>query len=77
MAQLTPIEAGSLAGLAYEQIRALILSDEMPPGARLSQVELAERLAISRTPVREALRRLAGEGLIEALPQRGFRIACL
>lgn len=49
----------------------------MAPGARLSQVELAERLAISRTPVREALRRLAGEGLVDALPQRGFRVADL
>src|SRR5579862_4744935 len=73
--QLTPIESSSIAGLAYEQIRALILSGEMAPGARLSQLELAERLAISRTPVREALRRLAGEGLVDALPQRGFRVA--
>jgi len=75
LAQLTPIESSSIAGLAYDQIRALILSGEMAPGARLSQLELAERLAISRTPVREALRRLAGEGLVDALPQRGFRVA--
>jgi DNA-binding GntR family transcriptional regulator len=77
LTQLTPIESSSIAGLAYEQIRALILSGEMAPGARLSQLELAERLAISRTPVREALRRLAGEGLVDALPQRGFRVADL
>src|SRR5947209_19247275 len=73
--RLTPIESSSIAGLAYEQIRALILSGEMAPGARLSQLELAERLAISRTPVREALRRLAGEGLVDALPQIG-RASC-
>jgi DNA-binding GntR family transcriptional regulator len=77
LARLTPIESSSVAMLAYEQIRALILSDEMPPGARLSQLELADRLGISRTPVREALRRLAGEGLVDALPQRGFRVADL
>ncbi len=75
LAQLRPIESNSVAGLAYGQIRALILSGEMAPGARLSQLELADRLAISRTPVREALRRLAGEGLVDALPQRGFRVA--
>jgi DNA-binding GntR family transcriptional regulator len=63
--------------LAYDQIRALILSGEMQPGTRLSQLELADRLGISRTPVREALRRLAGEGLVDALPQRGFRVADL
>lgn len=77
LARLAPIGASSLAMLAYDQIRALILSGEMAPGARLSQLELADRLGISRTPVREALRRLAGEGLIDALPQRGFRVADL
>lgn len=63
--------------LAYVQIRALILGGEMASGARLSQLELAERLGISRTPVREALRRLTGERLVDALPQRGFRVADL
>jgi DNA-binding GntR family transcriptional regulator len=75
--RLGRIESGSVAMLAYDQIRALILSGEMPLGARLSQLELAERLGISRTPVREALRRLAGEGLVDAVPQRGFRVADL
>jgi DNA-binding GntR family transcriptional regulator len=77
LARLGKIESNSVAMLAYDQIRALILSGEMPPGARLSQLELAEHLGISRTPVREALRRLAGEGLVDALPQRGFRVADL
>src|SRR5690348_18003043 len=53
------------------------LEQEMPPGTRLSQLELADQLGTSRTPVREALRRLAGEGLVDALPQRGFRVADL
>ena len=77
LARLGRIESNSVAMLAYDQIRALILSGEMAPGDRLSQIDLAERLGISRTPVREALRRLAGEGLIDALPQRGFRVTDL
>ena len=62
---------------AYDQIRALVLSGDLPPGARLGQVELAERFGISRTPIREALRRLSGEGLVDFHPNRGFRVADL
>jgi DNA-binding GntR family transcriptional regulator len=71
------IRADSVVDLAYERIRALILDGEVLPGARLGQVELAEQLGISRTPVREALGRLTGEGLVEFLPNRGFRAAGL
>lgn len=52
-------------------IRARILSGEIPIGAQLRQVELAELLGVSRTPVREALRQLQAGGLIEVLPNRG------
>jgi DNA-binding GntR family transcriptional regulator len=69
------IRADSVVDLAYRRIRALVLEGEILPGARLGQVELAERLGISRTPVREALRRLTGEGLAEFVPNRGFRAA--
>lgn len=72
---LTRIESASVVGLAYDQIRALILTGEIAPGERLAQVELAERLGISRTPVREALRRLAGEGLVTSRTNHGFRVA--
>lgn len=72
---LTRIESDSVVGLAYDQIRALILAGEIEPGERLAQVELAERLGISRTPVREALRRLAAEGLVIARTNHGFRVA--
>jgi DNA-binding GntR family transcriptional regulator len=75
--RLERIETNSVAMLAYAQIRAMILEQEMAPGTRLSQLELADQLGISRTPVREALRRLAGEGLVDALPQKGFRVADL
>ena len=72
-----PIRVDSVVDLAYERIRDLVLSGELAPGARLGQVELAERFGISRTPVREALRRLAGEGLVDPLSNRGFRVADL
>jgi DNA-binding GntR family transcriptional regulator len=63
--------------LAYERIRQLVLNGDIAPGARLAQVELAEHLGISRTPVREALRRLSAEGLVDFHPNRGFWAADL
>ncbi len=71
------IRVDSVADLAYERIRNLVLGDELAPGERLGQVELAGRFGISRTPVREALRRLAGEGLVDFHSNRGFRVADL
>jgi DNA-binding GntR family transcriptional regulator len=71
------IQPNSVADLAYERIRGLVLSGELAPGTRLGQVELAERFGISRTPVRESLRRLAGEGLVDFHSNRGFRVADL
>ena len=72
-----PIQAASVVSLAYDRIRTLILSGDVAPGTRLGQVDLAERLGVSRTPVREALRRLTGEGLVEFEDQRGFKVATL
>ena len=56
-------------------LRELILGGELAPGARLGEVELADRLGVSRTPVREALTRLAAEGMVEIQPNRGARVA--
>ena len=72
-----PIRVDSVADLAYERIRGYVLGGEVAQGERLGQVELAERFGISRTPVREALRRLAGEGLVDFHSNRGFRVADL
>ena len=60
---------------AVGALRELILHGDFPAGARLGEVELAERIGVSRTPVREALTRLAAEGLVEIVPNRGARVA--
>jgi DNA-binding GntR family transcriptional regulator len=56
---------------AYTALREAIVAMELPPGARLSENELAGLLGVSRTPVREALIRLRDEQLVEIAPQRG------
>jgi DNA-binding GntR family transcriptional regulator len=62
----------SLADKAYHAIRGLIVSLELAPGAVIDERALIERLEIGRTPVREALRRLAQERLVEVYPRRGM-----
>ena len=51
------------------------MGGDLTPGARMGEAELATRLGVSRTPVREALSRLAAEGLVEIVPNRGARVA--
>jgi DNA-binding GntR family transcriptional regulator len=59
------------------RLRALIQSGELKPRERLNEVALAERFAISRTPLREAIKILATEGLLDLLPNRGARVASI
>ena len=67
--------AESLAEKAYFAIRDLIVSLELQPGSVLNERALIERLGIGRTPVREALRRLAQEQLVDVFPRRGMFVS--
>ena len=60
-----------------ERMRELISSGEMEPKSRINETELTERFGISRTPLREAIKILATEGLLELLPNRGARVASI
>jgi len=60
---------------AVTHVRMMLLDGEIPPGARIPERELCEKLKISRTPLREALKVLAAEGLVLLLPNRGSRAA--
>jgi DNA-binding GntR family transcriptional regulator len=60
---------------AAQSLRDEILSGAISSGTRLGEAELASRLRVSRTPIREALSRLAAEGLVELQPNRGARVA--
>lgn len=59
------------------ELRAAILSGELQPGQRLLTAQLSERFSVSPTPLREALHRFAGEGLVEFVPQKGARVTSL
>jgi DNA-binding GntR family transcriptional regulator len=60
-----------------ERLRVAILRGELAPGQRLQANDLAERWDVSATPLREAFQRLASDGLVEVLPQRGARVTDL
>lgn len=60
---------------AYEQLEELIVTMELAPGTLVTEQELAQRVGLGRTPVREAVLRLSAEYLIEIMPRRGLRIA--
>ncbi|WP_135076443.1 GntR family transcriptional regulator [Terasakiella sp. SH-1] len=59
---------------AYDMIKEEILENRMPPGFQATEPEIAVRLGMSRTPVREALLKLEAEGLLEIIPRRGARV---
>ncbi|MGM0836972.1 MAG: GntR family transcriptional regulator [Bacillota bacterium] len=74
---IKPIKRLSLRDEVYQTLRKSIITLELQPEERLSDKELAERFGISRTPVREAIKRLEDEGLVESLPGSSTRVAPL
>ena len=70
-----PLQIQSVVDQVYDAVRARILSGDLPRGSRLRQAALADELGVSRTPLREALRRLATEGLVEFEANRGATVA--
>ncbi len=65
----------SLAEQAYSSIRRLIVTAELAPGSVLSEAELQDSLGLGRTPIREALRTLANDHLVDVYPRRGMFVA--
>lgn len=65
----------SVAGRAYSEIKRKILLKELTPGQRLAEISLAEQIGVSRTPVREALRKLASEGWLSMVQNSGVWVS--
>jgi GntR family transcriptional regulator of vanillate catabolism len=59
---------------AQLRLREMILSGELPGGSRIAELNLVQKLGLSRTPIRGALQRLEQEGLLQALPNRGYAV---
>lgn len=66
-----------LREIVFETLRQAIVQGDMEPGTRLMEVQLAEKLGVSRTPVREAIRQLELEGLVMMVPRKGAYVAGL
>lgn len=66
--------ASSQTAMTLARLRELVLSGELRAGARIAELGLVERLGVSRTPIRAALQRLEHEGILEALPNGGYRV---
>jgi len=75
----TPATSGRRKGQLHTEaathLRSLILAGELPPGTRLREQQLCDEMGVSRTPVREALRTLAAEGLVDLLPNRSVVVS--
>ena len=64
-----------LRDVVFENLRTAILEGDLKAGQRLMEVQLAEQLGVSRTPIREAIRKLELEGLVVMLPRKGAYVA--
>jgi DNA-binding GntR family transcriptional regulator len=70
-AQIISIPRAALHEQATQRLRQMLVEGQIAPGAKLNERELCEALSVSRTPLREAIKTLAAEGLVELLPNRG------
>ena len=70
----TPLRATSLHDSVATRLRAMVFDGELVPGAWIDEMALADSWQVSRTPLREALKVLAAEGLVELVPHRGCRV---
>ena len=68
---------GSLAGQAYRLIEEMLVTLRLAPGQLLAEKDLVDKAGIGRTPVREAIQRLSGEGLLTVLPRKGLMVTPL
>lgn len=64
-----------LRDVVFNTLRQAILTGELKPGERLMEIHLADRLGVSRTPIREAIRKLELEGLVVMIPRKGAQVA--
>jgi len=71
MADIIEITRRGLHEQVAARLRTMLVEGAIAPGAKLNERELSERLGISRTPLREAIKQLAAEGLVDLLPNRG------
>src|ERR1700761_9597424 len=69
------VEDGTLTDRAYHELEEMIVTLQLSPGTVLSEQALALRLKIGRTPIREALQRLARDGLVVIMPRRGILVS--
>jgi DNA-binding GntR family transcriptional regulator len=77
MVEVIPLPRQGLHHTVVVRLRQRIVEGHMAPGAKLNERELSESLQVSRTPLREAIKMLAAEGLVELLPNRGAVVAQL
>ena len=64
-----------LRDVVFNTLRQAILTGELKPGERLMEIHLADRLGVSRTPIREAIRKLELEGFVTMVPRKGAQVA--
>ena len=66
-----------LRELVFTTLRQAILKGELEPGERVMEIQLAEKMGVSRTPIREAIRKLEKEGLVTMVPRKGAEVAAI